>query len=251
MKFELIPILDKMEELYSLPRTRERFEAYLHMLQGPQKEDMILPIASYNPMGKENVLERIRELKELDAEGIIGRELNKFNNEARLESDIAMKVVINLADDIGGAWSNFYTTDFSSKFEIQALIKRQFCTPIFWMSEAFTDELIAQRAREYVYRSLYWMKKGKPLTLEEQYEQEVYVQSKASKKNQPLDDGPFEDIEQYYTLNKGTEDYNLIFNFFYGDEASEPAVLFHLWDQKAPGARLHKIHVAKVLTLIF
>ena len=52
MKFELIPILSKIEALYQMPPTRDRFDAYLLMLQGSDKEDMILPIASYNPMAK-------------------------------------------------------------------------------------------------------------------------------------------------------------------------------------------------------
>ncbi|MEM9836175.1 MAG: hypothetical protein AAF828_06720 [Bacteroidota bacterium] len=73
MHFTLIPILDRMAELYQMPRNRQRFTHYLSMLQEETKDDLVLPIAGYNPMGDDHILTKLRELMELDAEGLVQR----------------------------------------------------------------------------------------------------------------------------------------------------------------------------------
>ncbi len=219
-QFTLHPILQKMQQLYQLPRTRERFEAYLLMLQGKEKTDMILPIAGYNPMGADHILSKLNELQNLNAEQIIQEELENINANIHSKKDQTIQVVLNLADDIGGAWTDRYTTDFSSKFEIQAFVKRNFCTPYFWTSEAYTQELIIQRTREYAYRTLHTIEKGKPTTLKDHIEQEIYVQLHSNNTSK-MNENDFSEIKKHYTENANSEDYNLIFNFFYGDEASE------------------------------
>ena len=221
MKFELIPILDKMEALYQLPRTKERFDTYLHMLQGPAKEDMILPIAGYNPMGKENVLLKIRELKALGAEKIMKEVLDQINEKIAAEEERYIQVVPNLIDDIGGSWSNRHTTDYSSKFEIGALLKRDFCAPYFWTSESFNPETIAQRTGEYVYRALFWIEKGFPKTLKDLFHQEVYVLQNTDFTYSKGLMSRLSHIEEFYQRHQDATDYGLLFNFFYGDKASE------------------------------
>lgn len=209
-----------MQEFYQTPHTRERFEQYLFMLQGKQKNDMILPIGGYNPMAKEHVLSKINELQDLDAEQIIQHELGNINTHLKSKEDRMIQVVLNLADDIGGAWTDRYTTDFSSKFEMQALVKRNFCTPYFWANETYTKELIIQRTREYAYRTLHVIENGKPGTLKDHVEQEIYVQIHSNDKPQ-ISENNHSEIEKFYLQNTDSEDYNLIFNFFYGDETSE------------------------------
>ena len=117
MNFRLVPILDQMEDLYRLPRTGQRFSAYLSMLQGETKDDMIMPIAGYNPMGKDHVLEQLLALKNLGAEKIAATQLDDINAKIRHSGRHEISVVLNLADDIGGAWTDPYATDYSSKFE--------------------------------------------------------------------------------------------------------------------------------------
>ncbi|WP_411028824.1 hypothetical protein [Spongiimicrobium sp. 3-5] len=221
MKFKLVPILDRMEDLYKSPRTHERFERYLFMLQGKEKGEMVLPIAGYNPMGKANVLLKIRELKKLQAELLIEETLQKINNDVKGKVNREIEVVINLADDVGGAWSNLYTTDFSSKFDITALLKRNFCTPYYWTSENYTEELIVRRAKEYVFRTLFRENNGNPKSLKDHLLQEVFVQDKCNnKENRYVHGITHTKIEKFYLEHAKSKDYNLIFNFFYGDEAS-------------------------------
>ena len=221
MQFELVPVLEKMEELYQQPRNRQRFEAYLSLLQGAQKGDMILPIGGYNPMGKENVLSKIQELKALETEHIIEDELNRINKVITLKENRKIEVVLNLADDIGGAWTNTFTTNFTSKFDLNALVNRNFCTPYFWTSEDFTKDLVVKRTKEYVYRTIYWIRNGKPKTLKDHLQQEVYVANHSDENIQNLTDSDLAVVEKFYQQNLDSENYSLIFNFFYGDEASE------------------------------
>ena len=221
MPFHLTPILEKMEQLYQLPRNRKRFETYLEMLQGKEKQDMILPIAGYNPMGKEFVLEQLRTLISLGAEEIAQEELDRINPEVELAQKQDFQVVINLSDDIGGSWSSRYTTDYTSKFDLSALIKRHFCTPYFWTSEEYTPEMIAERIRGYVLRTGYALENGSAKTLKEHLDQEVFVQSHRLAKEAPSAKKDFESIDAFFQKHQASEDYNLIFNFFYGDKASE------------------------------
>lgn len=221
MQFELIPILDKMAALYQMPRTSARFDAYLLMLQGATKGDMILPIAGYNPMAKEEVLQQVQYLRKLQAEQIIERELTRINPALKEYKDITFQVILNLADDVGGAWSNFYATNYTSKFDMHSLVKRNFCTPYLWTSEKHTEALIAQRTRESVYRTLYCNINKRPKTLKDFVEQETFVQTHAYVSAQDISQEYFVNIEKFYLKNIDSEEYSLIFNFFYGDEASK------------------------------
>jgi len=91
----------------------------------------------------------------------------------------------------------------------------------FWTSENFTEELITIRTTDYLNRTIYWLHNSKPKTLDDHFKQEEYVAAKRQKgfsKNK-LED--FQEIESFYHLHKRTQDYDIIFNFFYGDNASQ------------------------------
>ena len=60
MEFQLKPILSEMKEFYQKPLSNKRFEEYLSMLQGETKGDLVLPIAGFNPMAKEDIIENRR-----------------------------------------------------------------------------------------------------------------------------------------------------------------------------------------------
>ncbi len=218
--FALLPILDQIESLYELPRNRKRFDTYLSLLKGNKKDDISLPIAGYNPMGEEMVLQKIRQLKKLNAEQLIEKVINEVNEELTNTLPSEFKVVLNLADDIGGAWSHKATVDFSSKFLIEPLIKRSFCTPYVWTSENLTEDIILLRTREYLLRTLYWIQYGEPKSLKDHVSQETYVASKIDDKGNDLHID-LKDAKDLYLQNQDSQEYSLLFNFFYGDKASE------------------------------
>ncbi|GAB5555596.1 MAG: hypothetical protein Sapg2KO_51870 [Saprospiraceae bacterium] len=219
MPFELVPVFEKMEAIYQLPYGR-RFEKYLYLLQEGNKDELKLPIAGYNPMGKPAVLEKLQELMALDAEGIATKELAAINQTLANQAEATIQVVLNLADDLGGAWTNFYTTDYTTKFQISPLVNRHFCTPYFWTSEQTTEAVIRQRVRAAAFRTLHHLENDAPLTLAEHLANEVFVQSKLSTASETHQKN-FSEIAAFYSTHQASADYNLIFNFFYGDEASE------------------------------
>jgi len=219
--FVVIPILQTMDELYALPRSSERFQRYLQLLQGNSKDDMQLPVAGYNPMGKAHVRDKLRELIQLDAEGIATQELLHLNAQLPATIERTFRVGINLADDLGGAWTNRYTTDYTTKFALNPIVNRNFCVPYFWTSEDFSPALITIRIREAVLRTLYWLEHGKTVTLAEHLAQERYVMRYAKTPlPEPLAREERAQLNKFYHAHRDSEDYNTIFNFLYGDEAA-------------------------------
>jgi hypothetical protein len=219
MTFELLPIIEIMRDFYQKSRNPQRFQTYLQMLQGDTKDDLILPIGAYNPMGKDHVLEKLNELQSLDAEKIIEKMLLEFNKKQKNKTPI-FKVVLCLSDDLHGGWTNRYTSDYDSKFKINALVTRQFCTPIFWTSEEFDPILIKKRTQAYLYRTEHWLSNPKPKTLKEHIEQEKYVAQQIGSTAELLD-MDFEKLADFYKKHTDSDNYTLIFNFFYGDKASK------------------------------
>jgi len=220
MKFHLIPIVDVMLDLYAKPRSRERFQEYISMLQGDKKGDLTLPIVGFNPMAKEHVLEKLAALKELRAEEIMQDALRSINITRTEQNRGIFKVVLNLADDLKGGWTNRYTTDYDSKFKINALVTRSFCTPYFWTSENYSEQLIRNRTSEYAFRTIYWLTHARPKTLKDHVEQEIYVAQSANLNADPFNADDVEQLDNFYSTYKESDEYGIIFNFLYGNEAS-------------------------------
>ncbi len=220
MKFEVIPTLKIMSEIYEQPRDLFRFKDYLSKLQGSSKGDLELPIMGFNPMAKDRLIGKLNDLIDLDAEGIAQQVIHDFNKKNAKKSSPTFHLALNLSDDAHGSWTNRYTADYQSKFQIQALLRRNFCTPIFWSSEEYSRELIEDRTREYLYRTLLWTKLGKPLTLEDHIELESAISDKTQSTCE-LSDSQMQTLSEIYELYKKEDDHALIFNFLYGDKASE------------------------------
>jgi hypothetical protein len=214
MTFELVPVIDVMLELYSKPRSIERFKDYISTLQGNSKDDMELPITGFNPMAKEHVSQKLEELRSLRAEDLVRECIAKIE----WKGEQHFKVVLNLMDDLKGGWTNRFTSDYQSKFKLSGLISRNFVTPVFWSSENYSEEIIIQRTLEYCYRSLYWLQHPKPKTLRDHLLQEKFVCDHAGGKTEPIDVDP---LRSFYEQHKETQDQVIISCFLYGDKANE------------------------------
>lgn len=220
MAFILMPLLERMEQFYNLPRDRQRFETYLEMMLDDKRQDLELPIAAFNPMGKDLVLAKIRELRQIGAEEILAEAIASVN--ANVIPDSEIRVAINLVDDLGGAWSNRYSTDYTSKFAFAPTLKRNFCLPFFFTGEAYTSESIRRNVSEYMFRSIYVLQHGSPETLQGHLDQEVFVaQQLQAKEASSLTELELELVKNHASEHADSTDYNLIFNFFYGDRAGE------------------------------
>lgn len=219
-RFTLHPVLATMQALYEMPRTGARFTEYLKHLQGDTKDDMMLPIAGFNPMAKDHLLKKMDELQALGAESILAGVAAELSSQAAASASRTIQIVLNLADDLHGAWTNYYSTDFSSKFELNALVTRNFCTPYFYSSEEYSEAEIRRRAYAYAYRSIYWVRHGKIRSLQDHLAQEVFVARRLGALAAPAPDMDFTPQATLYEAFKEEDDYSLRFNFFYGDAAS-------------------------------
>ncbi|PCJ66566.1 MAG: hypothetical protein COA58_07240 [Bacteroidetes bacterium] len=218
MTFKLFPILDKMIDFYLKPAGIDRFHEYLDILKGDSKDNLEVPIPNFNPMAKKHVLEKLLELKKLNVEEVIKEVLNNINQRTSLQTSVEIDVVLSLADDLKGGWTNLYTTNYDSKFKLNAYVSRDFCIPIFWSSEEYNIDIIQRRTEEYCFRTLYWKKYQKPRTLEEHVKQEQFVNQNCTIdcNNEKLLDFPF--IDRYYKIHKDSTEHSRIFNFMYGDD---------------------------------
>ena len=221
MKFRLRPILSEIKELYLKPISNKRFEDYISKLQGDSKGDLALPIGGFNPMAKEHIVDKIDELENIDAEKIMEEVIKELNSNLANPNQQEILVVLNIADDLKGAWTNYYTTDFDSKFKLNAFVKRNFCVPYFWTSEVFTEDIIRKRIKESINRTIYRLENPQPITLEQHLEQEIYVASNTNGIVKKTENPLFKEIETYYLNNRNSDKYDRIFNFFYGDKGSE------------------------------
>ena len=190
------------------------------MLQGETKGDLAFPISGFNPMAKEHVLDQLKEFKKIGAEQIMEDALADINIRFRSHfPNRRFKVALNISDDLKGGWTNRYTSDYDSKFKMNGLISRDFCTPVFWTSEKIIPAEIKRRTLEYAFRVIYWLTNPKPLTLKEHVLQENFVYQQMVYRNEEEVRCPSQ-LYDFYLQHEYSSDYTLIFNFFYGDKAS-------------------------------
>lgn len=219
MPFRILPLIDRMLELYAQPISMARFEAYIHLLEGGKKGNISLPIAGFNPMAKPHVRLKLLHLKALGAEEIMAKTLRSLKPaQITIPNQITLQVGLNLSDDLMGGWTNRYSSDFDSKFKLNAFVERNFCVPIFWTGEEYTEALIEERTLANFFRTQYWFHHPKPRTLKDHFLQEEYVAKAMGREmefHQKLEQfNPF--LNQY----SDSDERSMIFHFFYGREGS-------------------------------
>ena len=82
MKFELVPILEKLRDLYLIPRGPDRFQAYIDLATGgarATKDIPYPPLITLNPMAKEHALEFVESWILLGAEEVAKAVLEEAN----------------------------------------------------------------------------------------------------------------------------------------------------------------------------
>src|SRR5213082_1742429 len=191
MLLEFLPTLEVHRELYSMPRGMERFRAYIARMTGGSG-DLALPIAAMNPMGKEHMMSAVEAVRE---------EAQRFSHRPD-----RLRVALVLADDVAGAWTNRWTTDFAHRFESAALYKRDFAVGLLWASEPPSAERVRAVVLQSIGRAVYEREHGRARTLREKLEQERFA-------SVPL--GPPPPAEHLDATDAPT-----LFACLYGDEAA-------------------------------
>src|SRR5690348_1646238 len=152
MQVTYVPVLGVLRELYMQPANMARFREYIARLTDGG-DDIALPIGVANPMAKEHALAKLDELLTLGAEEL-GAEA-AHDAEQRLRqvetAEILIKASIVLADDVGGGWTNRYTTEAMVRFPSRGALKRPFATALAWTSETPSAEALRQEVRAAIY----------------------------------------------------------------------------------------------------
>ena len=205
MLLEFLPTLEVHRELYSMPRGMERFRAYLaRMTSG--SSDLALPIAAMNPMGKEHMISAVEAWIACGAEEAAVEAVREAAQRFSHRPD-RLRVALVLADDVAGAWTNRWTTDFAHRFESAALYKRDFAVGLLWASEPPSAERVRTVVLQSIGRAVYEREHGPARTLREKLEQERFA-------SVPL--GPPPPAEHLDATDAPT-----LFACLYGDEAAK------------------------------
>jgi hypothetical protein len=185
MKFELVPILEKLRDLYLIPRGPDRFQAYIDLATGgatATKDIPYPPLITVNPMAKEHALEFVESLLALGAEEVARTVLEEAN--ARLESveySQTIKVGLSVLDDLMGGWTNRTFND-AARFKVGKSLEKTgwLCMPL-WTSEAPNLEELRPVLLESACRAAYVVQHGDPKTLREMIQQEGAVAAFANR----------------------------------------------------------------------
>lgn len=202
-----------------MPKGEERFNRYLQKLQGSGAKGLKAAIMGYNPMAKDHAHQKIKHMQHLEVEQKASTIIDTINTQYTLDHNF--KVIINLADDLHGAWSERHATEFDSKFRFEGTFNKGFCTPYFWTSEDITESVAVQRIKEAIYRTIFWLENKGEKNLGYFFNQEVFVCQQSKSLSIDLIKNNSEHLKQFLKTHHSTTEYSKIFNFFYGDEASK------------------------------
>jgi len=168
MKLELVPTLHIQREFLAQPRGMERFWEYIGIITGGGG-DIVTPIGSLNPMGREHNAAKVEELITFDAEGAAREALAEC--EQRLASvPLALRLSLVVNDDLRGSWSNRITGEMAKRLppdKMDNWLKRGFVEIPCWVSETWSRESIRREVLTMMYRIAYWHTRGRPKTLGE------------------------------------------------------------------------------------
>jgi uncharacterized protein YjaZ len=193
MKFELVLILEKLRDLYLIPRGPNRFQAYIDLATGgatASKDIPYPPLITVNPMAKEHALEFVESLILLESEKVAQTVLEEAN--VRLESveyPNAIKVGLSVLDDLKGGWTNRTFND-AARFKVGESLEKTgwLCVPV-WTSEIPNLSELRAVVLEAACRAAFALEHGDPKSLREMMAQEGLVATFA---NRSLGFGNFE-----------------------------------------------------------
>lgn len=218
----LVPMLRDQRDLCDVPRGRLRFKRYLVLLTGGT-DDMALPLPAFNPMARNHVADALDTLLAVGAEDVAREAL--VEAEERLgRPDVALRVGLVLADDIGGAWTDRDSTEANRlRFVARPMLDRKWIAVVFWTSDRATKKTVREEVLVTVYRELYLLKNDPPLTLHGMMLLEGTARAFAGATTPALDEEELaytrEVIEPHLDC-RAFEDFPTAFTCLYGDEAA-------------------------------
>jgi hypothetical protein len=185
MKFELVPILEKLRDLYLVPRGPNRFNAYIDLATGGASASRDIPyppLVTVNPMAKEHALEFVESWISLGAEDVAKTVLEEANLQLEsAEFSQTVKVGLSVLDDLKGGWTNRTFNDAARFKTAESLEKTGWvCVPL-WTSEIPNLEELKMVVLESAFRAAFVVQHGDPKSLREMMTQEGFVAAFANR----------------------------------------------------------------------
>lgn len=172
MEIAHLALLQTQRDLYAMPRSMERFKAYLATMA--DGEDLVLPLAAMNPMGKEHVAATLDQALALDAEGCAvaaGRAAA-----ARLGAlDYRLETALVVADDAQGGWTNRYFTELQGMVGSAYELRKPWVVTLIWTGSELAIVELGRQVQAAIYRYVHKRVHGLAQTLGELVVQEARV----------------------------------------------------------------------------
>ena len=221
MNLEFVLLLQLQRDLYDVPRGEERFQTYIQTITNADASDIELPpLAAMNPMGKEHVPEMLDTLLALDADEIASDVVTEVSQKL-LNQPGEFKIGLVVADDLLGGWTNRYTTEFNTRFNNQAILKRGWLSCTLWTSETPSVQIVREEVLTTVYRAAYIQNHGFPKTLEDMLNQEGYAMAMSDCTEPSLKADDLVYTKEVITPHLTTQEQPIIIPCLFGDKAAE------------------------------
>ncbi len=214
----LVPMLRVQRDLYDIPADPAASGAICDTMTGGSDE-IVLPLSTFNPMGRGHVPDCLDALLALDAESLAAEAIAEATQRlAGIEATFRLGLV--LADDAGGGWTSRPHTEVENRFRPMTLLKRGWAVALAWTSEIPTARGIRRDVLATIDRSIAVLRHGEPRTLGQMMEQEGLAAVFAGEVSSTLD---FEEIEYTREIlrpHREATDLTTIIPCLYGDEAA-------------------------------
>ena len=219
MRIEHVPLLAVQRELYDEPDPRRRFQRYLQVMTGGS-DDIELPLALMNPMGKAHVPEHLDRLLELGAEAVAARAVEAAR--PRLAAAPGeVRLVLVVADDRGGGWTNRYLTETAHRFpERSGELNRGWATALCFTGDPPDPESVRIETLSTLYRAAHREVFGPPRTLAEILDQEGAALAFAGVRP-GLEAAELEVASEILSPYRDSRHFPEIFSCLYGDRPAE------------------------------
>ena len=226
MKLELAPLLQVQRDLFAMPQSMERFQAYLRTMVAPSVQELKLPpLVAMNPMGKDHNGALLDAYLALGAEAVAARTLEEVAHQVE-DVPGEYKVGLVIVDDLGGGWTNRYATEYWFRFPEGTGRKPRWLTVDWITIPLWTTEPAAERGvREIVltilYRIAYIHQHGVARTLREKMTQEGFVLNRAGCTTPALDADDLEYTREVIAEFLDADDMRTAIECLWGDAAGK------------------------------
>ena len=182
-------------------------------------DDMVLPLAAMNPMGKAHVAELLDVLIDLDAEGAAAEAVAE-GCERLHPVGASLQVGLVVADDAQGGWTDRNLFEAKHRFEGLGEARRGWVPVLCWTGEAPDLVVIRRRTLAAIYWTLFLLRFGRPTSLAQMMRQEGLAAAFAGAKP-ILTEGVLELARTTLVGLRERREFPVTFTALYGDTVAD------------------------------